>query len=378
VSGVAASAGSPARSRAWGTAFRVLAALIALYLLAFALGRIFHTRGGPASSSFATVPAGLAAYSELLTRSGHPVTAIRAGLDSAELGPATTVVVLDADAVAPSDAAALRRFVTAGGRLVAGGSEPGWLRELDPDVPDWTPAAVPQARPLDSGSPLTAGVRRLRSDGPGSWRRSRRARAVVGARGRSLLSEMKIGRGRVELLASASPLQNRLLASADNPVLGVNLAGGRGRPVAFAESVHGYGERTGLAALPREWKWALIGLGIAGLTAIAARFRRLGPPEDESRELPPPRREYVEAIATALMRTRRWDEAVAPVRAAALDRLTRRSSIGDDPDRTALRDAGRRLGLTEPELDALFEEAADESTMLAAGRALAKLSKEAV
>ena len=378
MSGISAASGSPARSRAWSTAFRVLAALLALYVLAFALGRVLHTRGGPSSSSFATAPAGLAAYSELLSRSGHPVSTIRARLDSADLDPAATLVVLDADAVAPSDAAALQRFVATGGRLVAGGSEPEWLGELHPDVPDWTPEPVTDARPVGRGSPLTAGVQSIRSAGTGSWRRSRIARPIVGARGRSLLSEIAIGRGRVELLADASPLQNRLLSSADNPVLGVNLAGERGRPVAFAESIHGYGEQTGLAALPRQWRWALIGLGIAGLTAIAARVRRLGPPEDESRELPPPRREYVEAIATALMRTRRRADAAEPVRAAALDRLTRRSSIGDHSDQAALRGAGRRLGLTEPELDALFAEVADESTMLAAGRALAKLSKEAV
>ena len=46
------------------------------------------------------------------------------------------------------------------------------------------------------------------------------------------------------------------------------------------------------------------------------------------------------------------------------------------PDDAALRESGRRLGLTPDELDSLFGEGADEPTLLAAGRALAKLSRE--
>src|SRR5207237_9769608 len=105
---------------------------------------------------------------------------------------------------------------------------------------------------------------------------------------RSLLLVARAGRGRVALLADASPLQNRLLARADDAELGLALAGGR--PVAFVESVHGYGRATGVAAIPHSWLVAFAGLGLAALLLIWARGRRPGPPEDEGRQLPPARR----------------------------------------------------------------------------------------
>src|SRR5207249_7350779 len=103
-----------------------------------------------------------------------------------------------------------------------------------------------------------------------------------------------VGRGRVALLADASPLQNRFLGEADDAALGLALAGPRKRPVAFVESVHGYGRASGVRAIPTSWRWALGGLVLAALVLIWARGRRLGPAERTTRDLPPPRRDYVD------------------------------------------------------------------------------------
>jgi hypothetical protein len=110
------------------------------------------------------------------------------------------------------------------------------------------------------------------------------------------------GRGRVVMVADPSPLQNRLLARADNAALALALSG-QG-PLTFVESVHGYGAATGLAALPADAGWALILLAAAALALMAARGRRFGPPEAARRELAPPRAAYVDALATTLARRR--------------------------------------------------------------------------
>jgi hypothetical protein len=104
------------------------------------------------------------------------------------------------------------------------------------------------------------------------------------------------------LLADASPLQNRLLDAADNAAFGLDVAGGR--PVVFLETVHGYGAAARVfSGLPAEVRWALLGLLLAGLVAVWSAGRRFGPPEDAERALPPPRTEYVDALAAALART---------------------------------------------------------------------------
>jgi hypothetical protein len=138
------------------------------------------------------------------------------------------------------------------------------------------------------------------------------------------------------------------------------------------ESVHGYGETTGLAALPARLGWALVLVGAAALVLIAARWRRLGPPEPVERPLFPPRRAYVDALAATLARSRDRTAAVESVRSAARERLARRAAIGRDASAEAWAGAARAAGLTEEEARALHGHGDDDG--IAAGRALARLS----
>ena len=106
----------------------------------------------------------------------------------------------------------------------------------------------------------------------------------------------------VVVLADTSPLSNEGLGAADNAAFGVALAGGT--PVAFLETVHGYGVSRGFGGLPTEVKWTLLGLLLTSLVAVWAAGRRFGPPEDPDTDPPPPRVEYVEALAGSLARTK--------------------------------------------------------------------------
>ena len=60
----------------------------------------------------------------------------------------------------------------------------------------------------------------------------------------------RVGRGTTILVPDAEPLRNRSLAEGDHAAEALAIAGPPARRVAFVESVHGYREETGLAALP--------------------------------------------------------------------------------------------------------------------------------
>jgi hypothetical protein len=277
-------------------------ALAGLLLALWAVARFTPAPRGPHSSSYATSSAGLAAYASLLERSGVTVRRLRRPVAERPPAPGETLVVLDPSVVDPDEARAIGDWVRAGGRLVAGGTrDASWLDSVLDDPPEWQPADRGRADVLVPVGE-TAGVRTVRTAEGGGWHRLGRALPVVGPGREPLVAVARSGRGSVALVADASPLQNRLLDEADNAALGIGLAGGR--PTAFLETVHGYGAARGVAGLPERVRWALLGLLLAGLVALWSLGRRLGPPEDEERPLPPARTEYVDALAGALARTK--------------------------------------------------------------------------
>jgi hypothetical protein len=123
-----------------------------------------------------------------------------------------------------------------------------------------------------------------------------------------------------------------------------------------------------------------VGLAAAALVLLWARGRRLGPPEDSSRPLPPPRAAYVDAVGSTLVRTRHPDEALAAVTQRVRAEIDARATIGADGAAGATSDLepaefARRahaLGLTDDEIAALHAPVDDE-TVLAVGRALSRV-----
>jgi hypothetical protein len=239
----------------------------AVVLGAALLGRAPEQPSGPASSSYATSPAGLAAYAELLERAGYDVRRVRASLDERRPTRDETVVVVDGRRLPAAQRAALRDHVRAGGRAILGGTAASTLGG-DASLPRRAGGTAPVTR--------------------------------------------RIGRGTAILVPDAEPLRNRSLAKGDYAAEALTIAGPPGRRVAFVESVHGYREETGLAALPGRVQTCLLLLGLAALAFLIVCGRRLGPPEAAARNLPPPRRAHVEALAAALARTRDHDTLTTP------------------------------------------------------------------
>ncbi len=220
--------------------------------------------------------------------------------------------------------------------------------------------------------PELSGDARLASANDGSWRTTGAALPVYGGAKDTLVAVASLGRGRIILLADASILQNRYLASPGNARFGLAAAGAPSRRVAFFESYHGYGPVTGFGSVPSRWLLFVSGLAVAAAALMLARGRRLGPPERAGRELAPPRRAYVDSLAGIVARAKRPDEALRmPVRAGdVLARVARRSGLPDGVSLEAIEAAAHRVGLTDAEINAMLGRPDSGDQVLLAGQAL--------
>jgi hypothetical protein len=272
----------------------------------------------------------------------------------------------DDDVVAPE------RFVRTGGRLVAGGADAGELTRALGQSLRWGATVAGDAVPSAPVAEV-AGVRRVSSPSGGVWEDAGAALPVLVGEGGALLVVATVGDGRIAFLASAAPLQNRGLDAADNAALGLALAGTDDRPVVFAEEPHGFAAGQGLGAVPAGVRWALAGLALAAVVWMIGRGRRLGPPEEPARRLPPPRRRYVEAMATTLGRTKDRRDSVASLQRASRDRIARICGIDPDADAGSVTAAARRLGLGADEAEAIVTRATDDAAVVRVGSAHARL-----
>lgn len=196
---------------------------------------------GPALSSFATTPGGVAGWAELLSRYGHPVRQLRQPLSRAHLPSDGTLVVLGTPTgLTAGDARAVAGFLRRGGWLLAGGVAAGYADGLP---------------------------------------------------------------GHVVALPDVGFLENRELSQDANALRALQLAGPASRPVIFDETIHGFGPASGLAALPERWWFGLGALAIAlGWWALSRAVRLGGADPPPPRPQWPPTA-YVEAMADSLVRT---------------------------------------------------------------------------
>ncbi|MBX3314177.1 MAG: DUF4350 domain-containing protein [Actinobacteria bacterium] len=289
-----------------GRAQRIVASVVlvvvAVNVVLAALGdAVPSSPGGPTSSSFATAADGLAAYADLLERSGHDVTRLGRRVGPTDLPSGATAVIADPEQLSEAEGAALGRFLDGGGRLVVAGPVTAGIVQAftgvavdvdsfdaDAEVQVWVP------------TPYTGAARTIVGDGADRWVGIDGLLPLAGSDGRPTIVTAPVGDGRLLALVDAAPLSNRHLAEGDNATLGLALAG-PGRPVVFVESAHGYAEG-GLGAVPPGWKWAAAGMLVALVLGLWAAGTRFGPAEPTRRELRPPRSDHVDAVAATMRR----------------------------------------------------------------------------
>ncbi len=317
---------------------------------------------GPDGSATTTGPSGLAAFAELLEQTGHGVSYLRTSFDRVRLDSDRTVFVIGGASPRPAEVEALRSFVQDGGRLVV--SQEGRLARLLLETPpDWEGYRSRDCAPV-APVPTVAGIDRVTVAGVGVWTDAGEALPVL-AEDEIIAAVAVAGNGEVVLLAQHDMLENVNLADADNARFGLNLAAGR--DVVFAEHLI-HGSVTGLAAL--SWRWRLTGalLVVAAVIWLASVSRRLGPPEEKERPLPPPRRDYIDSLAAGLAGTRQPAAAVRLLRQRALEILEGKDQPGTTPKERAIM-RGATLGLSEAEVSALSSDPRSASEVTATGRA---------
>ncbi len=281
------------------TTLLLVGLLVGFIVALVAIDRLSPAPEGPPSSSYATTPEGVAAYASLLDRAGITVRQVRTPIADRAPRDGETLVILDPDVMEPEEAEAIRSWVESGGRLVLGASsEVAWIEQLLDAPPVWTTTDDFEREPL---IPL-ADVRTVESYDQTGFEELGASLPMLGPADAPMAAVTPLGSGTVILLADTSPLTNRGISRADNAAFGLALAAGT--PVAFLETVHGYGVSRGFGGLPGEIKWALLGLALTSLVALWAAGKRFGEPEDEDTEPPPPRVEYVDALAGSLARAK--------------------------------------------------------------------------
>ena len=367
---------------------RSIAALIALAVAVVVLGQL-ATRGidafrngprGPRGSSYATGPTGLSRYAGLLTRSGYTVVRRREPLDvDTPVDPAATLVVLDAEHLAPEEGAAIRRFVAAGGRAVVGGTAPNsWLPQVLDDAPVWVPGGQPACHAIIS-IPESARVTDVVLTSAGHFASQAGTLAFLACNGRISASVASpdggASPGRVVLLSDSGPLQNQFIAARDDAQLGADLLGGR-QEVVFAEQVHGFGAATGFFGLPTHGRTAvsvaLLAL-LLGIAALVSRPRSGGPAPEP---LSGGRLELATSLGRRLERSRPLFQAAVPLQRAGRAALARRAGLPStaELDDAALRAAAARLELSRRQTESLLTAPSRRGDVLAAARTLTALN----
>lgn len=325
------------------------------------------------SSTFSTGRFGTKAFAELLEAQGFAVTRIRVPVAERPPDPGTTVVLIDAR-VDDADEAALESFVASGGRLLLAGS---WFSGAADPVLGLIPSgSFGEHRSVFLDLPATA-----RTDLPvpvGGFSTATELLPLM-ASGEGVLAGAKAtGDGMVVMLADSRLLENDFLGRADNAAVAVGLVGDPSRPVSILEYPHGFTRAEGLAAIPVRWRWAFGLAALAGVVWMLGRARQLGPPDRQQRQLPPPRVEYVNSMASGLARTSDLSGALEPLRNRLEHEARVMSSGGTLDDSAALEAAVARLGLNPADAQRALRASSDPEDGMAVGRVLAALSQSRV
>jgi hypothetical protein len=254
--------------------------------------------GYPSSESSAW--AGAKAAFLLLRESGYRVERWKESPENLPARPAGNVLVLaePLQAGTASERAAIRRFVSSGGRVLAMGAS---AADLVPDaeaipVPDWNPQAKQYSALLPS--PLTHHAPEITMVAPDTWTSSTHPwLALYGQDGKVAAVSYSVDKGEVIWWAAATPLTNGAIREKGNLAFFLNCVGSPADSRVFWDEYF-HGTRGSLLSYFTETPlpWAALQIGIAFLAIVFTFSRRAGPlraPSGESRLSP---LEFVETL----------------------------------------------------------------------------------
>jgi len=291
----------------------ILIACAAAAIAALAIGRqtVLATRPPSISSSYDAGPNGYRALYEVARRAGLRVSRFErpAGLlDTTAIG--TLVFSTPAGDPSPqiptlADVDAVRRFVSAGGRLIALDDDFAGKQDVTPGVgTSHAIATQHEAIPLAHGA-YTAGVAVVRAPIDAVFGFGAKNGLPLLANDAGIVAmRYRLGKGEVIAVTAPALFSNANLASAQNARFAYDLLAGHGA-IAFDEYVHGFSDEASFwSVLPppvRAAIWivaAIVLLGLAGANVRFAPQVALEPPDERDTTA------YIDSMAALMRRAR--------------------------------------------------------------------------
>ena len=316
--------------------------LVALLLAVATFVFAFATVGtAPASSArtgsvYDDGAGGAAALRRYLEAMGASTTTLQGERFAPDVATASVLFILGAtEAITPTDAENVRKFVSAGGTAVVA-TDLGLLERplLDAFGLSVTGLALPGTHALASAAFTDPPARSLAVDRAGSLSLGPRALALASDGRTTIAAAVREGRGTLYVIASLGPFLAAGLGQADNARVALAFAHdaiAQGGTVAFDEYHHGFHPSADVLVLMQStWPGrALVFAVAAGLLYLALSGRRRGPPVPLD---PRPARsslEYIRGFAGLVRRSGRGEIARRRLRRDLRGGLAR--ALGLDP-----------------------------------------------
>jgi len=276
-----------------------LATMLFLVGVTYALGPAPAQKSMGFPSSYSSGWAGAKAAFLLLNQLGYRAERWEKAPEELPTQAVGTILILAEPFEKPSsaDLTALRRFVSAGGRvLVTGASGARLVPEATANEPErWNPESKTYSALLPS--PLTRGAPAISMVAADKWTAENESHLFVyGTEEAPVAVSYHVGKGEVIWWASPSPLTNAGLCESENLAFFLNAVGPSSSYVLWDEYFHGARASMGSYLARTPLPWAGVQLAFVCITILFTFSRRYGPiraPVGESRLSP---LEFVETL----------------------------------------------------------------------------------
>jgi len=315
----------------------LITAILAVATIVFALATVgtTPTTAARTGSVYDDGPGGAAALRRYLEALGASTTTVQGDRFSTDSSASVLFILGATEAITPTDADNVKRFVAAGGTAVVA-TDLGLLERPLLDAFDIriTGIASPGTHPLANAFFADPPARLLAVDRVGSLSLGPKALALASDGRTTIAAAAREGRGTFYAVASLGPFLASGLGQADNARVALAFAHdavASGGTVAFDEFHHGFHPSTDvLVLLQSTWPGrALVFASVAAFLYLVMSGRRLGPPVPLD---PRPARsslEFIRGFAGLVRRSGRGEIARRRLRRDVRNGLAR--ALGLDP-----------------------------------------------